>query len=479
MAKSCAMKYKPRYGKYGDLDLNEDSYMIQKERISHLNSDMIQEGSYVIYWMQASVRAHYNHALEYAIQTANELNKPLLIYFGLTDNFPEANQRHYHFLLEGLRETQDSLKSRGLQMVIIFEKPPEGAVKLAEDASLMVTDCGYLPMLREWRHETAKIIECPLIQVESDVVVPVETASPKEEYTAGTIRRKIQKNMNKFMIPLKRRKIHHSSLDLEFESLNLTDIKKVIKDLKIDDSVKKVNWIQGGNKTALNQLESFLETKLVNYGTLRNDPTLNYLSNMSPYLHFGQISPLYIALSVIATSGPGIEPYLEELIIRRELSMNFVFYDQNYDNFNCLPEWAQKTLLEHARDPREYSYTLEELENAETHDPYWNAAQKEMVYMGKMHGYMRMYWAKKILEWTKNPLQAYYTALYLNNKYHIDGRDPNGYAGVAWCFGKHDRAWKERDVFGKVRYMNENGLRRKFKIDLYVERIERIVDSKK
>lgn len=449
--------------------------MIQKERISLLNDEKTKKGSYVLYWMQASVRTHYNHALEYAVKNANELDKPLLVYFGLTNDFLEANQRHYQFLLEGLRETQWELKNRDVKMVIQLEKPPEGAVKLAEEASIMVTDCGYLPLQREWRQEAAKTIQCPLIQVESDVVVPVETASPKEEYTAGTIRRKIQKQLNDFMVPLKIRKIHHSSLGLEFESLNLFDIEKVINELKIDGSVKKVDWIQGGNISALHHLESFLENKLDHFGDLRNDPTHNYLSNMSPYLHFGQISPLYIAISVSKTGGPGVEPYLEELIIRRELSMNFVFYDSDYDNFNCLPDWAQKTLLEHARDPREYLYTMAELENGKTHDPYWNAAQKEMVHLGKMHGYMRMYWGKKILEWSKNPLQAYHTALYLNNKYQIDGRDPNGFTGVAWCFGKHDRAWKERDIFGKVRYMNDNGLRRKFKIDRYVERIEEMV----
>jgi deoxyribodipyrimidine photo-lyase len=196
---------------------------------------------------------------------------------------------------------------------------------------------------------------------------------------------------------------------------------------------------------------------------------------MSTYLHFGHISPLYIALQVLKTGGPGVESYREELIIRRELSMNFVFYDPDYDNFNCLPDWAQKTLLEHARDTREYEYSVEEFETAQTHDPYWNAAQKEMMHQGKMHGYMRMYWGKKILEWTRNPMQAYHIALYLNNKYELDGRDPNGYTGVAWCFGKHDRAWKEREIFGKVRYMNDKGLRRKFRIDRYVERIEKIV----
>jgi deoxyribodipyrimidine photo-lyase len=449
--------------------------VIQKERIKVLSHQDSNGGSYVLYWMQASVRAHYNHALEYAIRNANKLKKPLIVYFGLIEDFPEANQRHYHFLLEGLKETEFELEKKDIKMVVQHQKPGKGALKLAEDASLLVTDRGYLPLQRQWREEVAEVIECPMIQVESEVVVPVETASPKEEYTAGTIRRKIQKQWDDFLVPLKMGKPHVSSLDLKFDSLNLQDIEKIMGQLKIDDSVRNVDWIQGGNLRARDHLNNFLENKLDHFSDFRNDPTQNYLSNMSPYLHFGHISPLYIALQVLKTGGPGVESYLEELIIRRELSMNFVFYDSDYDNFNCLPDWAQKTLLEHARDPREYEYSVGEFETAQTHDPYWNAAQKEMMHHGKMHGYMRMYWGKKILEWTRNPMQAYHVALYLNNKYELDGRDPNGYTGVAWCFGKHDRAWKEREIFGKVRYMNDKGLRRKFRIDRYVESIEKIV----
>jgi deoxyribodipyrimidine photo-lyase len=449
--------------------------LIQKERIKILSDKDITGGYYVLYWMQASARAHYNHALEYAIRNANKLKNPVIVYFGLTDDFAEANQRHYHFLLEGLRETQLELQKKNINMVVQHQEPGKGAIKLAEEASLVVTDRGYLPLQRQWRQELAEEIECPLIQVESDVVVPVETASPKEEYMAGTIRRKIQKEWDDFLVPLRMAKAQESSLDLEFDSLDLGNINSILEQLKIDCDVDVVDWIQGGNLQARDHLKYFLENKLDCFGDLRNDPTQNYLSNMSPYLHFGQISPLYIALQVKKTGSPGVESYLEELIIRRELSMNFVFYDSEYDNFNCLPDWAQKTLLEHARDPREYNYAVEELEKAQTHDPYWNAAQKEMIYLGKMHGYMRMYWGKKILEWTRNPIQAYHVALYLNNKYELDGRDPNGYAGVAWCFGKHDRAWKEREIYGKVRYMNDNGLRRKFRIDRYVERIENLV----
>ncbi|MEN6329710.1 MAG: deoxyribodipyrimidine photo-lyase [Methanobacteriaceae archaeon] len=450
--------------------------MIQKERIKLLSENDVIDGNYVLYWMQASVRAHYNHALEYAVRNANKLKKPLLVYFGLIDDFPEANQRHYYFLLEGLKETQQELKKKDINMVVQHQEPVEGALKMAEESSLLVTDRGYLPLQRQWRQDVAEGIECPMIQVESDVVVPVETASPKEEYMAGTIRRKIQKQWDYFLVPLKMGKPHESSLDLKFDTLNLENTEKILTRLKIDDGVGVVDWIQGGNLQARNHLNYFLKNKLDHFGDLRNDPTRNYLSNMSPYLHFGQISPLYIALQVLKTRSPGVEGYLEELIIRRELSMNFVFYDSDYDNFNCLPAWAQKTLLEHARDQREYEYTVDELEIAQTHDPYWNAAQKEMVHRGKMHGYMRMYWGKKILEWTRNPMQAYHVALYLNNKYELDGRDPNGYTGVAWCFGKHDRAWKEREIFGKVRYMNDKGLRRKFRIDRYVERIENTVN---
>jgi deoxyribodipyrimidine photo-lyase len=230
----------------------------------------------------------------------------------------------------------------------------------------------------------------------------------------------------------------------------------------------------GGTTEAKKRLRDFIKNKLDEYADLRNDPCLDATSNMSPYLHFGQISPLYIALKVMESEARGKESYLEELIVRRELSYNFVYYNNNYDKFSSLPPWAKNSLNCHARDKREYIYSLEEFEQAKTHDPYWNAAQKEMVLTGKMHGYMRMYWGKKILEWTRNPRQGFKMALYLNNKYELDGRDPNGFAGVAWCFGKHDRAWSERKVFGKIRYMNAAGLKRKFDADKYVERVDRI-----
>ena len=448
------------------------SEMLQKERVKVLNERRVQKGKYVLYWMQASQRAEYNHALEFAILKANELRQPLIVFLGITDQFPEANERHYTFMLEGLKEVKDSLRNRGIQMVSRHESPEVGAQRLATGASLAVVDRGYLRIQRTWREDASKRMECPLFQVESDVIVPVEETSPKEEYAAATIRAKIKKKLDAFLVPLREHEPIIDSLSLDFDSFAIGDLEKAISKLRIDRSVKRVDSLLGGAKEAKSYLEVFLDSKLDHFGELRNDPTLDYVSHMSPYLHFGQISPLYIALQVSKTGSPGIETFLEELIIRRELSMNFVFYNERFDSFEAIPDWAKKTLKAHQKDKRSYLYSLQELERAKTHDPYWNAAQKEMLHRGKMHGYMRMYWGKKILEWTKTPEEAFRYSLYLNNKYELDGRNPNEFTGVTWCFGRHDRPWGERPIFGNVRYMNDKRLKRKFDADGYVKMID-------
>jgi deoxyribodipyrimidine photo-lyase len=445
--------------------------MIQKERIKLLNTKNIKHKKYVLYWMQQAQRSEYNHALEYAINQANELDLPVIVYFGITDSFPDANERHYHFMLQGLQQTKQALAKRGIQMVIQHRTPETGVLELTRNASLLVTDRGYLKIQRRWRSHVANNAPCRVVQVESDVVVPVETTSPKEEYAAATIRRKIQKHLDAFLIPLRKKALKKSSLRLKFKQFPIDSIDRAIARLEIDRSVAKSNRFIGGTDNAKRLLRDFIRHKLDHFIDQRNDPSKDMLSLMSPYLHFGQISPLYIAMHIQSTKSPGKNAFLEELIVRRELSMNFVYYNPWYDSYKGLPEWARKTLAQHRKDKRQYVYDLEQLERAQTHDPYWNAAQREMVLSGKMHGYMRMYWGKKIIEWTKDPQQAFRMALYLNNKYELDGRDANGYTGVAWCFGKHDRPWPERQIFGKVRYMNADGLKRKFKIEKYVVRI--------
>jgi deoxyribodipyrimidine photo-lyase len=426
--------------------------------------------------MQSSHREEFNHALEYAIEKSNELQKPLIVFYGLADSFPEANERHYYFLLEGLQQVESNLLKRGIRFIVRKISPELGVLELAKDAALVIVDRGYLNIEKRWRRYLAGKLDCSFIQVESNIVVPVEEASVKEEFAAYTIRSKINKQLAKYLVPLRKRKIMKSSVNYDFESLDLQNIDNILSKLSINHSVKKVIGFKGGINQALKNLNDFIENKLEMYGAMRNNPVFDYQSNVSPYLHFGQISPLQIALIISNSNYQAKEEYLEQLIIRRELAINFVFYNVGYDNFKTLnlPKWANETLEEHTNDKREYIYNLNEFEIAKTHDLYWNAAQEEMIITGKMHNYMRMYWGKKILEWTESPEQAYEIAIYLNNKYELDGRDPNGFTGVAWCFGKHDRPWKERPIFGKVRYMNANGLRRKFDIDKYIEKINQL-----
>ena len=455
--------------------------MIQPERIRKLNERSLQEGRFILYWMQASQRVECNHALEYAIRQANEQNLPLVTLFVLTDEFPEGNLRHYTFMLEGLKEVKTRLEERGIPFVALRGSMGKEVAKASRQASMVVTDCGYLRVQREWRKDAAENASCPVIQVEGDVVVPVEEAYPKEAYSAAVLRPRIHSQLRKYVIPLAETPVKKRAPNLDFKGLDLNKSTTAIhSSLSIDRTVPPVSRFRGGTAEAKKLLEDFLVHKLKDYGELRNDPSLDYVSHMSPYLHFGQISPLYIALQVQNAGRVPFksrEAYLEELIVRRELSMNFAYYHSSYDAFEGVPEWARRTLKNHQKDKREYLYSREELEEARTHDPYWNAAQKEMIITGKMHNYMRMYWGKKILEWSPTPEEAFRTALYLNNKYELDGRDPNSFTGVAWCFGKHDRPWGERKIFGQVRYMNDAGLRRKFKIDDYVTKTKGLQSS--
>jgi len=449
--------------------------------IIELNPHPLAGGNFGLYWMQAAQRAHWNHALEYAIDLANDQSLPLVVLFCLVDDFPEANLRHYRFMLEGLAETQKDLEKKGVRMVVRSGPPRDLVPRLAAGAAFVVTDESHLRVPRRWRQEVAAKVGCRMVAVESNIIVPVETASDKENFSAGTLRPRIHRQLLHFLTPLKQGRVRRSSLavtapgldisSLDPSSLDLSNLDHILDDLKLDRTVSPVPGTSGGPSVARKILKSFLADKLDRFHDRRNDPTLNFTSGLSPYLHFGQVSPLFIALEAHKQpSGPGRDAFLEELIVRRELSHNFTHYNANYDQYEGLANWARATLEQHADDPREHLYSREQFERAETHDPYWNAAQREMVITGTMHGYMRMYWGKKILEWTAHPQEGFDIALYLNNRYQLDGRDPNGFAGVAWCFGQHDRAWGERPVFGKVRYMNANGLRRKFRIDAYAEK---------
>lgn len=453
--------------------------MISEERIRPLNlQPIIAERPYVLYWMQSAQRAACNHALEYALMQANLLRKPLLVYFGVTENFPEANERHYRFMLEGLRETQADLEARGIRLLTLRASPEAGALALSGSAAMVVTDRGYLRVERTWRDTLAGGADCLVTQVETNVIVPVETVSGKEEYAAATLRPKIRRLIGLYddAPDEEEAQVPSPGLSLPFEALDLTDIDAALGLLNIDRSLRPAG-MRGGASEGKRLLDTFIRDKLPRYAGQANDPGQDLSSGLSPYLHFGQISPLEVMAALKDESGENRDAFVEELTVRRELSMNFTQYNPGYDTFEALPAWARATLEKHGEDPRPYVYTRDELDGARTHDPYWNAAQREMVLTGRMHGYMRMYWGKKLLEWGRTPREAFYTALSLNNRYCLDGRDPNSFAGIAWCFGKHDRPWGEREIFGNVRYMNAKGLERKFDMRRYLERIERLEEA--
>jgi deoxyribodipyrimidine photo-lyase len=434
------------------------SQPVQNTRIQRLNDREPKKGSYVLYWMQQSQRAEYNHALEYAVQQANARGQGVLVGFGLTDDYPEANLRHYTFMLEGLRETQASLAKQGIKMVIQRGSPADVATALGQKASLIVCDCGYLSRQKAWRTQVARSATCSVVQIEA----------------ARTIRPKVHKHLNDYLVPFTSSVVKKSLLALKINSLDLKEVGTVLKKLSVDRNVPPVTqFFKGGTSQGKARLDEFIQRRFEHYVENRNQPQTDDISHMSPYLHFGQLSPLYLALQIKAAGSrlkEAREAYLEELIVRRELAVNFVNYTPNYDSYACLPPWAQKTLKQHQKDKREYVYT-----RTETHDEYWNAAMREMKITGFMHNYMRMYWGKKILEWSKTPQHAFRTTLAINNKYFLDGRDPNSYTGVAWVFGVHDRAWFERPIFGKVRYMAASGLERKCNIQGYVRKVNALV----
>ncbi len=451
---------------------------IRRERLKEYPGNVDIRGRHVLYWMQRSMRARFNHALEFAIDQANSMGLPLLVLFCLTPDYPMANLRHYKFMLEGLMETARHIRERGAGFLMALTDPVSGVVTMAKDAPVVVTDTAHTKVPRQWRQQVKERIGSPFIEVETDMVVPAWIVSDGEEYAAWTIRKKINRIRENFLtLPDEESlKVQWKGLwqDPGLEMMDPRDIDGTLNRLGIDTSVLPVEETLGGTSQALACLGEFIENRLDGYEDNRNDPNIEGTSNLSPYLHFGNISPVEVAIAVQDSGSPGIGAFLEELIVRRELAINFTSYNQNYDDFSCLPRWCRDTINSHRKDPREYDYTLEEWERAGTHDPYWNAAQKELLITGRIHGYMRMYWGKKILEWTREPEEAYRIAVYLNDRYQLDGRDPNGYAGVAWCFGKHDRPWAQRNVFGTVRYMNDRGLRRKFDADAYVKRMDQL-----
>lgn len=458
---------------------------MNQNRLIHLK-DGKNQGEYVLYWMQQSQRIHDNHALNFAADIANKNNLPLVVFFALYSNYPEANERSFAFMLEGLYDVKKWLDNQGVNFVLRIGPAQEVIFDYLSDAFSFVMDYGYLKHQKMWRKNILdRIIKedlhCSVDMIDTDMIVPVKVASDKREYGAYTLRPKLMKVLHEYrdsdpLPPLKNTK----QLHLKFDD-DLSDVDMLLKKLNVDQSVTRSPFFKGGYLEASHAFSKFLYNDLKDYKD-RNDPSNPKVSHMSMYLHFGQISPrellerMTLAMLQDQIDQASIDSLVEQLYVRRELAFNYVTYQKNYDIFEMMTQpWAYKTMEAHENDPRLYVYSIYDYESFQTHDEAFNAAMIEMVVTGYMHNYMRMYWAKKIIEWTPTFKEAYETIMYLNNKYFIDGRDANSYAGVAWCFGNHDRPWTEREIFGQLRYMNFSGLKRKFDIDLYIQKMRNLV----
>ncbi len=433
------------------------------------------EGRCVVYWMQRAQRGLDNLALNHAIKLGNALKLPVLAVFGLTPAYPEAERRHYRFLAEGLPDTKKDLEARGVPFVLRIGTPNEVLEKIVSEvkAAIVVADENPIHVVKKWHDAFAEAVKLPFRCVDADVVVPT-SLFPKEEFAARTIRPKIHRVWNEYLQPMTNPK---AQVSWEMDKLpkgEAIEPDGLMERLKIG-GVGEVAGYQGGSAEALRRLQRFVKDRLPVYATQRNEPVPYNTTELSAHLHFGQISPLRIALAVIDSDAPQEckDSLLEELIVRRELSINYVSRNPNYDKLSGCPDWGLKTLAKHAGDHRPVLYSAKTLEAGETGDPLWNASQKEMVLTGRMHNYLRMYWAKKILEWSPDPETAFEITLRMNDRYEMDGRDPNGYTGVAWAIGgKHDRPWGERPIFGTIRFMSYESTRKKFDSKGYIQRVK-------
>ncbi len=393
---------------------------------------------------------------------------PLAVLFCISPQFLGATSSQYNFMLKGLKEVEAGLAEFDIPFFLLFGDPAEKIPQFlrSHEAGALVSDFSPLRIKMHWQRSIASEVNIPFYEVDGHNIIPCWQASIKQEWAAYSIRPKIHRLLDEYLVDFPLTKKH----PFPWPEVVDNDWQTAERTIRVDHT-PDVNWALPGERAAKKHLDKFIDQGLIRYDIDRNNPVKNGQSGLSIYLHFGQISAQRVALAALSSLTDS-SAFLEELVVRRELADNFCCYNPQYDSVQGFPNWAQETLKQHENDPREYLYSIKELEEAKTHDDLWNAAQMEMLLRGKMHGYMRMYWAKKILEWTRSPAEALKAAIYLNDRYELDGRDPNGYTGIAWSIGGvHDRAWKERPIFGKVRYMSYNGAKTKFSIKGYIEKI--------
>lgn len=440
---------------------------MNENRIRKINDLEYKSGS-ILYWCNREIRSKDNWALLHAANIAEKNKVPLYVVYNLDIGYLGGGLRQHKFKLDGLKVLETNLEKLNIPLFILtkpFVSDITSFIK-KNNVGFVVTDFSPLRISKKWVNDLNLKLKIPFVQVDAHNIVPVWVTSQKQEFAAYTIRPKLNRLFPEYISDYPKLKTNkHNKLK------NKNNFEKLMK-ANVDKNVLPVDWIKSGENEGIKMLKDFIKNRLNNYSKNRNIPPLKQISNLSPYFHYGMLSPQRAVYEVSKANAKkeDKDSFIEEAFVRRELSDNYCYYNEYYDSFNGFPDWAKKSLKEHAKDKREHIYTTKQFENAKTHDDLWNAAQMEMVNKGKMHGYMRMYWAKKILEWTKSPKDALKIAIYLNDKYELDGRDPNGYVGCAWSIGGlHDRAWFERPVFGKIRFMSYNGCKSKFDINKYIE----------
>jgi deoxyribodipyrimidine photo-lyase len=448
---------------------------MRPERV-RLLADKQQRAGPVVYWMSRDQRADDNWALLYAQQRAIELQAPLAVVFCLAPTFLHAAERTSVFMLTGLAETEQRLRSCAIPFILRTGDPRQEipACCAALQAALLVTDFDPLRIKSHWKAGVARAISVPFLEVDAHNIVPCWLASPKSEYAARTFRPKLHRQLDAYLDQFPPLQRHPFTLKKKPASMTIAAAQQQIRP---PTAAAALHWPDSGAAAARRALRHFITKKLSRYADDRNDPLKDCQSGLSPYLHFGMIAAQRVAQEVVrsAAAPQAAETFLDQLIVWREIADNYCFYTPQYDAFEGFPAWAQKTLNAHRRDLRKPHYTPRQFEQAETHDPLWNAAQKELVVRGRIHGYVRMYWAKMLLAWAASPEEAQATAVYLNDRYALDGRDPNGYANIAWSIGGlHDRPWFDRPATGMIRTMSAAGMARKFDVTAYSRAMEKL-----
>jgi deoxyribodipyrimidine photo-lyase len=480
-------------------------------RLRPLNDARVPgRGDYVLYWMQIYRRLERNHALDYALRRAAEVGRPLVVYEGLRVDYPWASRRLHRFVLEGMQANAARAEELGLGYWPFVEREKgEGRGllrRLSERAVLVVTDdfpCFIVPAQAE---ALARRVDVPVVAVDSNSVVPLSLLGAPVS-AAAHLRPRIHKAFaaawpHRAAATLRVPAVAAKRVEAPFELWKTEDLEAFVDALPVDTSVPPVPGTPGGAPAARARLRAFVRKRLRGYAEERSEPRSpeeGHASGLSPYLHFGHVSIEEVAEAVLATTGRwtpddlrvhnrgkregyfcddrDVNAFLDEALTWRDVGFQW-HCTRRADAASletALPGWALATLGAHAGDRRPWLYTPEELEGGRTHDALWNAAQRELVATGTIHGYLRMLWGKKVLEWSASPAEAYRTLVHLNNKYALDGRDPNSYAGILWCFGLFDRPWApERKVFGSVRYMSSENTARKFELAPYRSYVERL-----